>query len=353
MKTYLLRLLALMSACITLACQPIKSELSVLAPSAFPLTLNMFNLRHLGPWSLALVPCALCLASCIPVTRPVVKIGLVAPFEGRYRDVGYEVIYAVRLAVREANAAGGIAGYSVELLALDDSGDPDMAVDQARKAATDPQVVGVIGDWLDATTLAAAHEYDSEGIPFLATTSAPNLPPSAFRLWLTEANLQATVPQSRHCPPPCDSLENLDWLIQQSSISNPQSPILGPPLWGQQQFVQLAGKAAEGVQFIAPAPLPADSTNPTFADRYRVISNGVEPRSYAVLAYDATQVLFDAIKRDVKMNHRRPTRAGVAAALAQTDTSGLSGHFSFDANHNWAEARGWMYEWREGRIAKP
>ena len=131
----------------------------------------------LHPSSFFLVPCALCLVSCLPVTRPVVKIGLVAPFEGRYRDVGYEVIYAVRLAVREANAAGGLAGYSVELLALDDSGDPDMAAAQARKIATDPQVVGVIGDWLDATTLAAAREYDAQAIPFLATTSAPNLPP--------------------------------------------------------------------------------------------------------------------------------------------------------------------------------
>ena len=308
-------------------------------------------LRHLSPWSLALVPCAFLLASCLPVTRPVVKIGLVAPFEGRYRDVGYEVIYAVRLAVREANADGGIAGYSVELLALDDSGDPDMAVAQARKVATDPQVVGIIGDWLDSTTLAAARGYDAEDIPFLATTSAPSLPPSAFRLWLTEANLQATAPESLHCLPPCDSLENLDWLFQ-SSISNPQSTIIGPPLWSQPQFVQLAGEAAEGVEFISPAPLPADSTDPTFADRYRAISNGVEPRAYAVLAYDATQILFDAIARDVKTNHK-PTRAGVAAALTQTNTSGLSGPFSFDSNHNWVEAKGWVYEWREGKIVKP
>lgn len=316
-----------------------------------------FSLR-LGPWTLVLGPCplvliscALCLAACIPVTRPVVKIGLVAPFEGRYRDVGYEVIYAVRLAVRETNAAGGLAGYSVELLALDDSGDPDMAVAQARKTATDPQVVGVIGNWLDATTLAAAREYDLADIPLLATTSAPDLPSSTFRLWLTEADLQATSPESLHCPPPCDSLENLDWLLK-SAINNPQSTIIGPPLWGQMQFAKLAGPAAEGVQFISPAPLPANSTDPTFADRYRAISNGVEPRAYAVLAYDATRILFDAIARDVKLN-RQPTRAGVAAALAQTDTSGLSGHFSFDSNHNWVEAQGWVYEWREGKIVKP
>jgi len=319
------------------------------------LTLQRF-LRRLSsfilhPSSFFLLASSFFLAACLPVTRPVVKIGLVAPFEGRYRDVGYEVIYAVRLAVREANAHAGIAGYSVELLALDDSGDPDMAAAQARKIAADPQVVGVIGDWLEGTTLIAAHDYDSEGLPFLATTSAPNLPASTFRLWLTEAGLDATTPEALHCPPPCDSLENLDWLFQ-STISHPQSTIAGPPLWSQTQFIQLAGSAAEGVEFIAPAPLPADSADPTFADRYRAISNGVEPRSYAVLAYDAAQVLFDALARDVKLNHQ-PTRAGVITALAQTETFGLSGHFSFDSNRNWVEAKGWVYEWRKGKMITP
>ena len=308
---------------------------------------------------LLLVPCALLLAACLPVTRPVVKIALVAPFEGRYRDVGYEVIYAVRLAVREANANGGVAGYSVELLALDDSGDPEMAVAQARKVAADPQVVGVIGHWLDATTLAAAPRYEAEGIPLLATTASPGLPASAFRLWLTQAALDAAMPDALHCPAPCDSLEDLDWLTSkvQGARSKVQGPrakgqIVGPPLWGQQQFVSLAGDAAEGVYFAAPAPFPADSADPSFADRYRAISNGVEPRSYAVLAYDATRLLFDAIARDVAANGR-PSRAGVAAALATADYAGLSGHISFDSNHNWAEAKGWVYQWREGKIVKP
>ncbi len=294
------------------------------------------------------------LSACLPVTRPVVKIALVAPFEGRYRDVGYEVIYAVRLAVREANESGGVAGYSIELLALDDSGDPEMAVAQARKVAADPQVVGVIGHWLDATTLAAAPEYDADGIPLLATTASPSLPAAAFRLWPTDARLAAVMPNALHCPAPCDSLEDLDWLITHYQSPIPNLQIAGPPLWGQQQFVSLAGDAAEGVYFAAPAPLPADSADPSFADRYRAISNGVEPRSYAALAYDATRLLVDAIAHDVKANRTlRATRAGIAVALMQTDYAGLSGHISFDSNHNWAETKGWVYQWREGKIVKP
>jgi ABC-type branched-subunit amino acid transport system substrate-binding protein len=308
--------------------------------------------RSLGPWSLALVPWALGLVACFPITRPVIKIALVAPFEGRYRDVSYEVIYAVRLAAREANANGGIAGYSVELLALDDSGDPEMAVAQARKVAADPQVVGVVGHWLDSTTLAAASNYEAENIPLLATASSSELSASAFRLWPTNDTLQSSLPNALHCPTPCDSLENLDWLFSNLRPPTSDLQILGPPLWTQPQFASLMGEAAEGVYVVAPAPFPADSSDPTFGDRYRAISNRVEPRSYAVLAYDAARLLFAAIARDIRTNGQ-PTRTGVAVALAQTDYSGLSGHFSFDANRDWSEAKGWIYQWRNGELVKP
>ena len=69
------------------------------------------------------------LSACSASTQPVVKIGLVAPFEGRYRPIGYEAIYAARLAIREINARGGINGHRIELVALDDRGEPDKAID--------------------------------------------------------------------------------------------------------------------------------------------------------------------------------------------------------------------------------
>ena len=49
------------------------------------------------------VPLLLLLLGCASV-RPVIKIGLVAPFEGRDRAIGYDAVYAARLAVRQANA---------------------------------------------------------------------------------------------------------------------------------------------------------------------------------------------------------------------------------------------------------
>ncbi len=104
---------------------------------------------------------------------PVVKVGLVAPFEGRNRPIGYDVLYSARLAVREINAAGGIGGYRVALVALDDSGDPALAVQTAESLMIDPGVVAVVGHWLPETTNAAAPVYTAAGVTFLPGGEMP------------------------------------------------------------------------------------------------------------------------------------------------------------------------------------
>ncbi|MBI5080871.1 MAG: ABC transporter substrate-binding protein [Chloroflexi bacterium] len=252
-------------------------------------------------------------SACVSSTKPSIKIALVGPFEGRYRDVGIEVIYAMRLAIREANAQGGVGGYTVELMGFDDSGDPDQAMMQAKKVATDSQVVAAVGNWLPSTTQAAAPVYDRVGIPFVAMSSANDLPSSSFRLWNREST----------CPSPCITLD--EWFItRQLLITN---------------------------YFIAPAPLPQDSSDPSFADRYKKISQGVEPKFLATLTYDATKIILAAIERDVKANGK-PTRLGLAAALAQTNYNGLSGRITFDAKQNWNEGKGWVYKWEEGKLKK-
>jgi ABC-type branched-subunit amino acid transport system substrate-binding protein len=100
---------------------------------------------------------------------PVVKIGLVAPFEGRYRDIGYDVIYSARLAVREANEASEPGQTKVMLVAVDDFGDADSARQFARAMVVDPDVVAVIGHWLPETTAAAAPIYAAAGLAFVPT----------------------------------------------------------------------------------------------------------------------------------------------------------------------------------------
>jgi ABC-type branched-subunit amino acid transport system substrate-binding protein len=104
---------------------------------------------------------------------PVVKIGLVGPFEGRYRAIGYDAIYSARLAVREINQAGGIGGYRVALVALDDSGDPQLARETAASLVIDPAVVAVVGHWRPETTAVAAPIYAEAELPFIPMGETP------------------------------------------------------------------------------------------------------------------------------------------------------------------------------------
>lgn len=308
-----------------------------------------FNLgvtgRAASKWLAWTASLLIVLAACAPSTRPAVKIGLVAPFVGRYREIGEEVVYAVRLAIREANEAGGVHGNSIELMAYDDEGDPELAAEQARKVAMDPQVIGVVGHWLDATTLAAAPVYAAAGIPLLATTASPELDRAALRLWYTDA----AYASAGGCPLPCDPAANLDWLKTRTGL---QSPTVGPATWGLNLFPGLAGDLAEGVVAVVPAPLPRDSTDPDFGRRYQAVAGGPQARFLAVLAYDATRLMISAAAASIEAQ-RTPSRAALAAALHREDYDGLSGHFSFDSAGNWQEARAWLYRWDKGELVLP
>lgn len=112
------------------------------------------------------------LVGCSSV-EPVVKVGLVGPFEGEHRAIGYDVIYSARLAVREINEAGGIAGHRVALVALDDGGDVALAEQTAVSMSIDPGVVAVIGNWLPENTAVAGDIYAQHQLPFIPMGEPP------------------------------------------------------------------------------------------------------------------------------------------------------------------------------------
>lgn len=120
----------------------------------------------------ALLGSMLLASSCASVD-PVVKIGLVAPFEGRDRAIGYDAIYSARLAVREINAAGGIGGHRVALVALDDRGNATLAQEAAASLVIDPGVVAVVGHYRPETTDAAAGIYTEGGLSILPAGAPP------------------------------------------------------------------------------------------------------------------------------------------------------------------------------------
>jgi hypothetical protein len=137
-------------------------------------------LQTIRPWLLA-AGC-LFLVACCPNVKPTVKIGLSAPFEGRHRDLGYEVLHAVRLAIRERNEKGGVGGRClVEMVALNDFNEPQEAVAQAYEMHADPDVMAVLGGWSPEAAAAAGPIYDQLGLAFLSpppSWSGSGFPPT-------------------------------------------------------------------------------------------------------------------------------------------------------------------------------
>ena len=109
----------------------------------------------------------LLLAACVPValSRPVTKLGLVAPFEGTQRARGYEALYAAKLALREQNAAGGASGWQVELVALDQDDQPELLVRQFHALEADPDVTYVIGLAAAPETGPLRQQFAAVGLP--------------------------------------------------------------------------------------------------------------------------------------------------------------------------------------------
>jgi branched-chain amino acid transport system substrate-binding protein len=122
--------------------------------------------RALGASALALT-----LAGCAASDGPV-KIGIAGPFTD---PVGRPMLLAAQMAVAEINAAGGINGRPVELVAHDDFGEPDSAVSVAGRLYGEG-VSAVVGHLWSGTTLAAAPIYNGGTDPVVAVSPSSSSP---------------------------------------------------------------------------------------------------------------------------------------------------------------------------------
>ena len=129
-------------------------------------------MRRLGLALAALLTVPL-VSACTGSTQPIVKLGLIAPFEEAHRADGYAALWAVKLAVNERNAAGGAGGRQVALVALNDNSRPEEAAMQAAKLGIDRAVLGVIGPLTDSTAAAAGPVLEDAGLAWLDVAGAP------------------------------------------------------------------------------------------------------------------------------------------------------------------------------------
>ena len=90
----------------------------------------------------------------------VVKLGFASPLTGDQAKMGMDSLNGVKLAVEEANALGDILpGCKVEIVALDDQHNPSQAVNVAKRLASDPDVLAVVGHFNSSCTMPASAIY--------------------------------------------------------------------------------------------------------------------------------------------------------------------------------------------------
>ena len=105
-----------------------------------------------------------------------VVIGVAGPMTGGASALGVEQKQGVEVAVDERNAAGGILGAPVVLVAADDRADAAEGKAVAQRFCDDPRVLGVVGHVNSGVSIEASKVYNACRLPMLtAMSSSPGV----------------------------------------------------------------------------------------------------------------------------------------------------------------------------------
>ena len=162
------------------------------------------------------------LVSCIGADP--LRVGFAAHLTGTHGELGVQERNGIQLAVEETNAAGGLAGRSVELVVEDDLGTPEGARSADRKLI-DAGVVAIISHATSGQSLAGLSVTDPARVVMLSPTTS-NLELSGrdgycFRI------VQTMTAQAQHSAQYI--YESLgDTMVVQASFSSMAQPDVAP-----------------------------------------------------------------------------------------------------------------------------
>ncbi|NJC73481.1 branched-chain amino acid ABC transporter substrate-binding protein [Planosporangium thailandense] len=105
-----------------------------------------------------------------PAPAAPIRLGALVPLTGTNAISGQAMVDAEQLAVREANAAGGVLGRRVELVVEDDACDPGTAVVAAKKII-DQDIAVSVGGYCSSATVPTLKSFHDAGIPMVIPLS--------------------------------------------------------------------------------------------------------------------------------------------------------------------------------------
>ncbi|MFW5691379.1 MAG: ABC transporter substrate-binding protein [Chloroflexota bacterium] len=262
---------------------------------------------HVRHALLTLLAAALLAGCAVDPTPPRAAVALLAPFEGRYREVGYAALYPARLALADAGTG------TLDLLPVDDGGSVESAVERARALVIDARVKAVIVVGYTASSDAVQQVFDTMPVIIAGDWGARPARPNTFIL--SNPRISAELASAAR--------------FSVTTAAQRPAPLLGGDVLGLEGFRKLRDDL-DGVTLLTSAsPIDDDFHARILAsDRF-----AVEPDHLAGLVYDAVGMTAAVLINNVQMD-----RAQAALALADLRYEGYSGTISFDSGGYWEGA---------------
>ena len=110
-----------------------------------------------------------------------IRIGLEAPITGSLSELGQGMVNGAKQAATQINDNGGISGKKVEIIAIDDKGDPDAGV-AAANSAVKSGLDAVVGPYNSGVGLKTLPIYMNAGLVPLRLTSSDQTAGMGFTL---------------------------------------------------------------------------------------------------------------------------------------------------------------------------
>ena len=327
-----------------------------------------------------------------------IVIGGLAPLTGSVAQYGVAVDNAVKLAVDDINAKGGILGKTIKYISYDEKGDPTEATNAYTRLVDQDKIVALIGDVTSAPCEAVAQQAARDKLPMITpsgtseaiTTYGENVFRACFidpyqgQLMASYASKKLNAKTAAilfdngdpYSSGIADAFEaaakalgmtitnkegyaskSTDFNSQLTKIKAGNPDVLLLPVY-YNDVVLIAKQAkdqgltatllgADGWDGVA-AQLDAASAdvvkNAYFCSQYSASSSdpalqnflktykekyNEEPNMFAVLGYDAMQIMAAAIEKAGTTNS-----AAVIKALRETTYQGLTGTTTFDDKRN-------------------
>lgn len=269
-------------------------------------------------YMLLLILGLLSLTACSSLSQQdTLYVALLAPFEGRYREVGYDFLYAGRLALQDANVS------HIKMLPVDDGGNVELATQRARALVKNPAVIGVITGGYVATSPEVQQ-------------ALGDLPVVVVGHWLIERTANNVFVLAGE-----NTSEIVDLPAQMSiqDAAQVDAPFTGNEIVALKQYPLLRDDLSN-IDVILSAQPPDED----FLESYLQLGEFVdEPGALVTLVYDAfdlmiTTILDGEISRDL-----------VRKRLEITTFEASNGVITFD-NGFWVDAPIYTYEYSDGQL---